>query len=181
MNLMRALILCLLLALTGCAAAPADPLAYQNEAAELSLTGKINDLSFSAELTLLPVAEAGVDARGFSLVYTAPVSLEGIILTCTDGTITLTRGGIALEDPDGRFAAMALPAALFCIDCELGGAAVIEQNGTTLNRIEAADDEGSYVLWLDESGFPRRIEGQVSGRVIVADILRRPYGESDLP
>lgn len=174
----RLLCFFLLLALCSCAA-PADPLAYQNGGARLLLSGQIDALSFTAELTLAPVPEGGaVDDRGFTLAYTAPDSLAGITLVRNDGVMTLTRGAVTVPAADGRFAGMTLPAELFCIDCELGSAAVIEQNGTTLNRVTAADDEGSYTLWLDETGFPRRIEASLGGRTVTADILAVP---GDLP
>lgn len=172
------LLVLVLISLGGCAAVPADPLAYQNDAAQLTLTGQIGDLAYAAELTLAAVPEgASVDERDFVLAYTAPASLCGLTITRAAGETTLTRGAVCQAVPDGRWDSMADPAALFCIDCDLGRAAVIEQNGTTLNRIEAADDEGSYVLWLDESGFPRRIEGAVGDRTVVADILRQPSAD----
>ena len=170
----RLLCLCLLLELCGCAA-PADPLAYQNGGARLTLSGQVDALSFAAELTLEPVPEGGaVDDRAFTLAYTAPDSLAGITLACSGGVTTLTRGVGTVPVTDSRFAGLTLPAALFCIDCELGSAAVVEQNGTTLNRVTAADDEGSYTLWLDETGFPRRIEASLGGRTVTADILADP-------
>lgn len=173
----RLLCLCLLLIFCGCAA-PADPLAYQDGGARLSLCGQIDALDFSAELTLEPVPEGGaVDDRGFTLAYTAPDSLCGITLARSGGVTTLTRGAITVPAADDRFAGMTLPAELFCIDCELGSAAVIEQNGTTLNRVTAADDEGSYTLWLDETGFPRRIEASLGGRAVAADILAAPAAQ----
>lgn len=169
------LCLCLLLSLCGCAAAPADPLAYQDGGGRLALSGQIDALSFSAELTLDPIPEGGaVDDRGFTLAYTAPDSLCGITIARRSGVTTLARGGICIPAADSRFAGMTLPAELFCIDCELGSAAVVEQNGTTLNRVAAADDEGSYTLWLDETGFPRRIEASLGGRTVSADILAVP-------
>lgn len=173
----RLLALALLILFCGCAA-PADPLAYQDGGACLSLSGQIDALAFAAELTLDPVPEGGsVDARGFSLTYTAPASLSGITLVRSGETVTLTRGAVSDTVSDDRYAGMTLPAALFCIDCELGSAAVVAQNGTTLNRVTAADDEGNYTLWLDETGFPRRIEAAMGGRTIIADILAVPGGQ----
>lgn len=135
--------------------APADPLAYQSEAARLTLTGQIDEMKFAADLTLDAVAEGEqIDGRGFTLAYTAPASLCGLTFTRRSGETILTRGAITLAEPDGRWDRMIVPAALFCIDCDLGRATVVRQNGATLNRIEVADDEGSYVLWLDETGFP---------------------------
>ncbi len=173
------LCVCLLLALSGCAVMPADPLAYQNGDAALVLSGTIDGFSFCAELTLSAVTESGIDARDFTLKYTAPASMAGLTLTRVGGETTLTRGGVVLDDPDGRFSAMTLPAALFCIDCELGDAAVVRQNGTTLNRLEAADDEGRYLLWLDDEGFPCRIEGRMDNRMTAVDILRTARGEEN--
>lgn len=165
--------LLLLLALVGCAA-PADPLAYQREGACLTLSGQIDSLTYAAELMLDPVLpEEALDTRGFILTYTAPASLCGITLTRSDGRMTLSRGALTAEDADGRFAGMALPAALFCIDCTLQSAAVLTEDGATLNRVEASDDEGSYILWLDADGFPRRIEGRIGERTVSADVLTR--------
>ncbi len=173
----RLLALALLMLFCGCAA-PADPLAYQDGGARLSLTGQIDALAFAAELTLDPVHEGGsVDARGFSLTYTAPASLCGVTVAHSGGTTTLTRGAVIDTVTDDRYVGMTLPAALFCIDCELGSAAVVEQNGATLNRVTAADDEGRYTLWLDETGFPRRIEAAIGNRTVVADILAVPGGQ----
>lgn len=167
----RMLILSLVLALLTACAPPADPLAYQSEALAVTLTGTVDALALAAELTLAPVPDGiSPDARGFTLVYTAPPSLAGLTLCRDDAGLTLSRGPICVADPDGRFSAMALPAALFCIDCPIGGAAVVAQNGRTLNRVTAADDEGEYTLWLDEAGYPRRIEGTVDGRRIALDV-----------
>lgn len=183
MNLLRVLPLLILILVVfgGCAAAPADPLAYQSEAARLTLTGQIDEMKFAADLTLDAVAEGEqIDGRGFTLAYTAPASLCGLTFTRRSGETILTRGAITLAEPDGRWDRMIVPAALFCIDCDLGRATVVRQNGATLNRIEVADDEGSYVLWLDETGFPRRIEGTVGGRTVIADILRLPSEDGKL-
>ncbi len=171
----------LLLILTGCAVIPTDPLSYQNGAGSFSLSGKIDDLAFSAELTLSAVTESGVDARDFILYYTAPASMAGITLIRSAGQTVLTRGGLSLEEPDGRFASMTLPAALFCVDSSLSDAVVVRQNGTTLNRLEAADDEGSYVIWLGGEGVPCRIEGRFGDRTVSVDILRTPPSNDNLP
>lgn len=172
----------LTLAMSGCARPPADPLAYQREAAGLLLTGTLGEQNFSARLDLVPPAddEAGIftlDARDFTLSYTAPAELAGLTLMRQNGRISLCSGSVTIEDPDTRFISMLAPAMLFCIDCEMGDAVVIEQNGTTLNRIEAVDDEGRYLLWLDADGWPRRIEAVMDGRTILVDVLRMPAGE----
>lgn len=174
----RLLILLPLLLLVGCAP-PADPLAYQNDGAHLMLSGQIDTVPFSAELVLAPVsAGSAVDARGFSLDYTAPDSLAGLTLSRQDGLTTLSRGEVVIPAGDDRFAGLTLPAALFCIDCRLESASVIAQNGTILNRIAAVDDEGSYTIWLDETGLPRRIEADLGGRTVIADILAVPDRDS---
>lgn len=174
----RLLVLFLLILFCGCAA-PVDPLAYQREGGRLSLVGQIDSLPFSAELLLEPLAEGdSADARDFTLTYAAPDSLAGITIVRTDGQTTLTRGAVSETVSDARYAGLALPAALFCVDCEIGSATVVEQNSTTLNLVTAADDEGSYTLWLDEGGFPRRIEAMIGERAISADILAAPDGHS---
>ena len=174
----RLLALLFLILLCGCAAS-SDPLAYQRDGGMLSLSGQIDSLSFAAELSLDPLAEGvSADTRGFTLRYTAPDSLAGITLASANGQTTLTRGAVSDTVTDARYAGLTLPAALFCIDCEIGSAAVVEQNGATLNLVTAADDEGSYTLWLDERGFPRRIEAVISGRTISADILAVTDGMS---
>lgn len=163
-----------LLFLTACAAGSADPLAYQCEALSLSLQGQFGGVDFSAELVLSSCdADAGevIDGRDFALTYTAPSTLNGLTVTRSAGEMTLSRGAVVLPLSD-LLADLAAPAELFCIDCVLGSAEVIRQNGTTLNRISVTDDEGSYILWLDTEGFPRRIEATLRGREIWIDLLR---------
>ena len=176
---MKRLLALLVLTLLCSCAVPADPLAYQRAGGMLSLSGQVDSLPFAAELTLEPLGEGqSADARGFALRYIAPDSLAGITLTCVGGQITLTRGGVSDTVTDARYSGLTLPAALFCIDCEIGSAAVVRQNGATLNLVTAADDEGSYTLWLDERGFPRRIEAVIGGRTVSADILAVTDGMS---
>lgn len=161
-----------LLFLSACTSGSADPLAYQYEALSLTLQGQMDGVDFSAELVLSPCdSDAGeaLDRRAFVLTYTAPSTLKGLTLTRGEGGMTLSRGTVTL--PVGEnFAGLAAPAELFCIDSVLGSAEVIRQNGTTLNRLSVTDDEGSYVLWLDVRGFPRRIEAVLRGRQIWVDL-----------
>lgn len=162
-----------LLFLTACTPVSADPLAYQNDALSLTLQGQLDGVEFSAELVLSPCdADAGemIDRRDFVLIYTAPSTLEGLTVARSAGEMTLSRGAVTLPLADG-LTDLAAPAELFCIDCVLGSAEVIQQNGTTLNRISVTDDEGRYILWLDTEGFPRRIEATLRGREIWIDLL----------
>ena len=163
-----------LLVLTACTPGSADPLAYQNEALSLTVQGQFGGVDFSAELVLSPCdADAGemIDRRDFVLTYTAPSTVKGLTVVRNAGEMTLSRGAVTLPLAD-VLADLAAPTELFCIDCVLGSAEVIRQNGTTLNRISVTDDEGSYVLWLDTEGFPRRIEATLRGREIWIDLLR---------
>ena len=163
----------ILLSLTACTSGAADPLAYQDDALSLVLQGQIDGVDFSAELALSPCNSAAgeeIDRRDFVLTYTAPSTLQGVTVTRIEGEKFLSRGAVTLPMEDG-IAGLAMPAELFCIDCVLGSAEVIRQNGTTLNRISVTDDEGSYVLWLDVRGFPRRIEADLRGRPIWVDLL----------
>lgn len=167
--------LCLLLTLalsllTACAPPP-DPLAYQCAGMALTLAGRVDSLDFAADLTLAPVPDgASPDDRAFALTYTSPPSLAGLTLTRDGATTTLTRGAVRVDAADGRFADMTLPAVPFCIDCPIGSAAVETRDNATLTRVTAADDEGDYTLWLDERGYPRRIEATVAGRSIALDV-----------
>ncbi|MBR6709843.1 MAG: hypothetical protein IKL84_09245 [Clostridia bacterium] len=144
------------------------------------MEGEIDDFSFSAELELFPLGtdaegrEMSPDTRDFTLTYTAPASLAGLKLIRRGEQIRLRCGAVNVETDDSRFAGMLLPAMLFCIDCEMGEAAVVEHNGATLNRISVTDDEGRYLLWLDADGFPCRIEAIVDARSITVDVLRCP-------
>lgn len=169
-------VLLFLLLFTACTSGSADPLAYQNDALSLVLQGQADGVDFSAELVLSPcdsAAGAEIDRRDFMLTYTAPSTLRGLTVTRTEGEMTLSRGTVTLPMAE-NLAGLSMPAELFCIDCVLGGAEVIHQNGTTLNRISVTDDEGSYVLWLDVRGFPRRIEADLRGRPIWVDLLGTP-------
>ena len=162
-----------LLFLAACTSGFADPLAYQNEAMSLVLQGQLGGVDFSAELALSPCDTDGgeiIDRRDFVLTYTAPATLKGLTVARSAGEMTLSRRSVTLPMA-ANLADLAAPAELFCIDCVLGSAEVICQNGTTLNRISVTDDEGSYVLWLDTEGFPRRIEATLWGRGIWIDLL----------
>ena len=166
--------------LTACVQPPADPLAYQKEAACLLLEGKIDGFSFAAELVLKPLdfdaegRELPVDVRDFTLTYTAPHTLNGLTLVRCGGEVTLLRGDVSCKAAGALYSSMLLPAMLFCIDCEMGEAVVVEQDGTRLNWISASDDEGQYQLWLDQAGYPRRIEAIIDTRSITVDIQRCP-------
>lgn len=171
-------LLALLTLLTGCRA-PAGPLAYQCEAMRLRLTGQMDTLAYAAELTLEALPPEGEpDQRGFTLTYTAPASLCGLTLSRHAGELCLSRGQLTFDDPDGRFAEMALPAALFCMDSILQRADVRMRDGESFTRIETADDEGTYILWLDADGFPCRIEGRFGDRTVSADVLRQGGDDS---
>ena len=167
------------LTLTACVPSFSDPLSYQREAAYLLLDGQIDGFSFSAELALAPLGvdaeakELSADMRDFTLTYTAPNTLDGLTLIRREGIFTLCCGEVTFEVTGEIFLSMFLPATLFCIDCEMGEAAVVEQDGAMLNRIVAADDEGRYWIWLDQEGYPRRIEAVVGARASTVDIQRR--------
>lgn len=162
-----------LLFLTACTTGNADPLAYQHEALSLTLQGQMDGVDFSAELVLSSCdGDAGedIDRREFVLTYTGPSTMKGMTVARTEGGMILSRGAVTLPMRE-NLAGLAAPAELFCIDSVLGSAEVIRQNGTTFNRISVTDDEGSYVLWLDTEGFPRRIEATLRGRGIWVDVL----------
>lgn len=174
MKLISLFTLVCLLSLTACAVGSADPLAYQNEALALTLQGRLGGVDFSAELVLSSCdanAVGAIDRRDFVLTYTSPSALRGMTVARNAGDLTLFRGAVTVPLSE-HLADLAAPAELFCIDCVLGSAEVVRQNGTTLNRISVTDDEGSYILWLDTGGFPRRIEATLRGREIWIDLLR---------
>lgn len=163
-----------LFCLMSCSGQLSDPLAYQYSAAEITMQGQLDDLSFSADLQLCAVdVENGetVDRRDFVLTYTAPATLAGLTVARQNGEMYLARGDLQMPISETYLTAIALPCQLFCIDCLLGSASVVKQNGTTLNRISVADDEGNYILWLDTDGLPRRIEAVFEGRQLVVDLL----------
>ena len=70
---------------SGCAPieAPSDVLAYQKDAATATVSGNIGELEFSAVITLC--GGDNVSERDFTVEYTAPAALCGIVVSRCGG------------------------------------------------------------------------------------------------
>lgn len=149
------------------------PLAYQSEAARLTLTGQIDEMKFAADLTLDAVAEGEqIDGRGFTLAYTAPASLCGLTFHRRSGETILTRGAITLAEPDGRWDRMIVPPRFFALTVISAVPPSSDRMALPSIALKSPMTRAAMCSGLDETGFPRRIEGTVGGRTVIADILR---------
>ena len=141
-----ALGICALLFFTSCApaASPTDALAYQKNAASVTLSGSVGELEFSAIVTLS--ACDNVKERDFTVEYTSPAALRGVTVCCRAGVCEAKLGSVSTT---GKAAlALARPAEAFTLDGEISK--ISAEGGETL--VTFANGEVAVV-----NGEPRRI------------------------
>ena len=142
-----ALGICALLFFTSCApaASPTDALAYQKNAASVTLSGSVGELEFSAIVTLS--ACDNVKERDFTVEYTSPAALRGVTVCCRAGVCEAKLGSVSTT---GKAAlALARPAEAFTLDGEISK--ISAEGGETL--VTFANGEVAVV-----NGEPRRID-----------------------
>lgn len=153
------LIFCILL--SACTGTKHDPLAYQDAdfTAEISCTAE--KTQFCAVYTK--------NSEEQSLCFTAPENLAGVTARRTpDGQITLEKDALSFPASPGTAGLFAVTA-LFEIP---RGCLIKKTERDGLSVLSGDYGKDSYKLSLDSAGRPVRIEGEIGGRKLAADIVK---------
>ena len=133
---------------------------YLDAPAQASLTGRINNLSFCARLTLAGQGEGGVvDA---TLIFDAPESLKGITITARGGEWAASLGALTGEsgaDGLGRIAA------LFCVE------RAVRSSTASGDTVTLTLSDGATLVLDRQSGRPLFASHSDGGRVIEVTVV----------
>ena len=175
---MRVLPLFLLCAVLLCACAVEDEarLGYLERAFSCEVEGVLDGVAFCATLTL--GAPVGTGARDFTLCFSSPRSLAGIVLERREGRSVATCDGMSLAGE--RFVGWAQIAELFCLEGEICEMGVTTLDGDEVNFVSMVCEAGRLRVLLDkEDSRPRRLEGELCGHRLSVTVAQ--YHEVDEP
>lgn len=153
------LIFCILL--SACTGTKHDPLAYQDAAFTAEISCTTEKTQFSAVYTQ--------NSEEQLLCFTAPENLAGVTARRTpDGQITLTKDALSFPASPGTAGLFAVTA-LFEIP---RGCLIKKTERDGLSVLSGDYGKNSYRLSLDSAGRPVRIEGEIDGEKLAADVVK---------
>ena len=128
---------------------------YLDAPARASLTGRINNLSFSARLTIAGRGEGGVvDA---TLIFDAPESLRGVTIAAQNGEWSASLGALT----DGNSAeGLGRVAALLCVE------RAVRSSASSGDTVTLTLSDGATLVLDRQSGRPLSASLSDAGRAI---------------
>ena len=173
---MRVLPLFLLCAVLLCACAVEEEarLGYRERAFSCRLEGVLDGVAFDATLSV----GAPVDGRtrDFTLCFSSPNGLAGIVLERREGHLLATCDGLSLEGE--RFVGWVQIAELFCLEGEICEMGVTTLKGREVNFVSMACESGRVRVLLEaEQSHPCRMEGELRGHSLSVAVVQ--YQETD--
>ena len=173
MRVLPLFLLCAVL-LCACAVEGEARLGYRERAFSCRLEGVLDGVAFDATLSV--GAPVDVGARDFTLGFSAPGSLAGIVLERREGRLLATCDGLSLEGE--RFVGWAQIAELFCLEGEICEMGVTTLNGQEMNFVAMTCEAGRIRVLLDDGqSYPCRMEGELSGHSLSVAVVQ--YQETD--